>query len=104
MTADAASRARGRKLFQAHCAACHGMHGRGDGPAAAALDPKPTDLAAMANHHSDGDYAWKVANGRGAMPAWKGTLTEKQIWDVVNYIQQLGASAGPPAPAPRPHH
>jgi hypothetical protein len=25
----------------------------------------------MAAHHPDGDLAWKIANGRGAMPPWK---------------------------------
>jgi len=46
----------------------------------------------MAGHHPDGDYAWKIANGRGAMPAWSGSLTENQIWDLVNFIQSLGGS------------
>ncbi|MDH5513451.1 MAG: cytochrome c [Gammaproteobacteria bacterium] len=86
--ADGASLARGKKLFQANCASCHGPTGRGDGPAGAALNPKPVDLAAMAGQHPDGDYAWKIAEGRGAMPAWKAVLSEKQIWDVVNYLQQ----------------
>ena len=88
--ADRASLERGEKIFQANCVSCHGAHGRGDGPVAATLNPKPADLTAMAGHHPDGDYAWKIANGRGAMPAWKGNLTENQIWDVVNFIQRLG--------------
>lgn len=88
--ADAASLHRGKKLFEQYCAACHGPHGRGDGPAGATLNPRPVDLVAMAGHHTDGDYAWKIENGRGPMPAWKGTLTQDQIWDVVNYIQRLG--------------
>jgi high-affinity iron transporter len=40
--------ARGAAVYQAQCAACHGAEGRGDGPAAARLDPKPvafTDVA-----------------------------------------------------------
>ncbi|HET6756799.1 MAG TPA: c-type cytochrome [Burkholderiales bacterium] len=90
--ADAASIARGKALFEKYCATCHGKEGRGDGPAASALDPKPVDLVAMAGHHSDGDYAWKISNGRGAMPPWKGVLDEKQIWDVVNYVQDLGGA------------
>ena len=35
----------GARLFQAQCAACHGPRGHGDGPLAAALDPKPTTLS-----------------------------------------------------------
>jgi mono/diheme cytochrome c family protein len=45
----------------------------------------------MAGHHSDGDLAWKIGNGRGAMPAWKGVLTEREIWHLVNYIKNLPA-------------
>ena len=87
--ANNASRARGQKLFAANCASCHGVAGRGDGPAGAALSPKPADLAAMAGRHPDGDFAWKIANGRGPMPAWNGRLSEKNIWDLVNFIQGL---------------
>lgn len=89
VAADRVSRQRGRKLFSANCASCHGAKGRGDGPAGKALNPKPADLTAMAGQHPDGDFAWKIANGRGAMPAWKGTLKEHQIWDLVNYFQSL---------------
>lgn len=92
---SAASVARGQKLYAANCASCHGAQGRGDGPAGAALKPKPTDLAAMAGGHTDGDYAWKIAHGRGPMPAWKGVLTENQIWDAVNYIQGLAKPGAP---------
>lgn len=94
VAADAASIARGKKLFQANCASCHGARGKGDGPAGRALKPKPADLAAMAGRHPDGDFAWKIANGRGPMPAWKGTLSEAQIWDTVNFVQSLAAGNG----------
>ncbi len=87
--ADRASLARGRKLFQTNCAVCHGASGQGDGPAAAGLTPKPADLRVMAGEHPAGDLAWKIANGRAPMPAWKGTLSEAQIWDVVNYLKNL---------------
>mgnify|MGYP001599182569 CR=1 FL=1 len=89
VAASAASIVRGNKLFQANCASCHGAGGKGDGPAGVALMPKPADLTAMAGRHPDGDFAWKIAHGRGLMPAWKGALTENQIWDLVNYIQNL---------------
>ena len=87
--ANNASRARGKKLFAANCASCHGRAARGDGPAGAALNPKPADLTVMAGQHPDGDFAWKIAEGRGAMPAWKKALKDEQIWDLVNYIQGL---------------
>lgn len=89
VAADRASRQRGWKLFTANCASCHGASARGDGPAGAALNPRPADLTVMAGQHPDGDFAWKIANGRGPMPAWNGQLSEKNIWDLVNFIQGL---------------
>jgi mono/diheme cytochrome c family protein len=35
----------GAALFQQKCAMCHGADGKGDGPAAAALNPRPKDFA-----------------------------------------------------------
>jgi len=90
--ATPASQARGEALFQTHCAACHGEHGEGDGPAGANLSPKPANLKTMAAHHSDGDLAWKIAHGRDAMPGWKGSLKPKHIWDLVNHIRRLAGS------------
>ncbi len=87
--ADAASIDRGKKYYFQNCASCHGAKAMGDGPAAVALNPKPTNLVAMSGGHPDGDFAWKIANGRGSMPGWKTTLSENQIWDLVNYIQNL---------------
>jgi len=37
--------AAGKEKYDQICASCHGPGGKGDGPAAAALDPKPRDLS-----------------------------------------------------------
>jgi mono/diheme cytochrome c family protein len=83
--------ARGEAIYHYRCVACHGAGGQGDGPVAAALSAttRPTDLVAMVPHHTDGDLGWKIANGRGFMPQWKGVLSEEQIWDVINYLRAL---------------
>ena len=86
---DQASLDRGKQAFMTNCTSCHGATAKGDGPVGASLNPKPTDLTIMAGNHQDGDFEWKIANGRGAMPAWKTILNEKLRWDVVNYIQAL---------------
>ena len=86
---DSVSIERGKKAYFQYCSSCHGAKAMGDGPVAASLNPKPTNLVAMSGGHPDGDFAWKIANGRGAMPAWKTLINENQIWDLVNYIQQL---------------
>ncbi len=86
---DEDSIARGAKSYTTLCVSCHGEKALGDGVAGASLDPKPTNLKAMSGGHKDGDFAWKIANGRGAMAAWKTTLSENDIWDLVNFIQDL---------------
>ncbi len=89
VTDDNNSIARGAKLFQQHCANCHGRTAEGDGPAGMSLNPRPTNLQVMSGRHTDGDFAWKIKNGRGAMPAWAETLQDQDIWHLVNYIQSL---------------
>lgn len=38
------ARMQAKDMFSSRCAACHGPDGRGDGPGAANLDPKPRNL------------------------------------------------------------
>jgi len=42
------SPASGKQMYAAYCAVCHGLDGRGNGPAAVALKDHPTDLATLA--------------------------------------------------------
>lgn len=37
--------------YATHCASCHGASGRGDGPAAAGLTPRPADLTTISARH-----------------------------------------------------
>lgn len=79
----------GRKVAETNCTPCHGPGGKGDGPAAAALNPKPADWTSKkVQSETDGELFWKISNGRGAMPPWK-HLSEKERWQLVNYIRSL---------------
>jgi len=81
----------GKSLFNTNCAMCHGNTGRGDGPAGAALNPKPENLVGKeVQRQTDGDLFWKISEGRGAMPPWK-SLAEKDRWSLVQYIRSLAA-------------
>ena len=40
----------GQAIYSANCAQCHGSTGKGDGPWAAALDPKPADLTRLSQN------------------------------------------------------
>lgn len=47
-----------KAIYDAHCAVCHGPTGKGDGPAAAGLDPHPADLTTIARRNGGVfDYA-----------------------------------------------
>ena len=86
---DLESIARGGELYRANCTSCHGAGGRGDGPLAVTLSPPPADLARHIPLHPEGDTYIFIANGfpHTAMPAWAETLTELEIWDLVNFLR-----------------
>lgn len=82
----------GEATFQQTCAACHGPTGRGDGPAAAALEFKPADLRAdHVQGLSDGGLYYIVTHGRieRGMPAWEDALSEQTRWEIVRYLRTL---------------
>jgi len=71
------------------CTACHGDTGKGDGPGAAALNPKPADwTSAKVQQETDGCLFWKISTGRGAMPPWV-ALPENERWQIIHYIRTL---------------
>lgn len=90
---DSEAIAEGQALYQQNCVSCHGTTGKGDGPAASALDPKPVDLGLVQSTLSDGYLAWRITEGgmmepfRSVMPAWKGILNEDKTWKLIAYIR-----------------
>jgi mono/diheme cytochrome c family protein len=81
----------GANLFQTDCTACHGEHGLGDGPASLSLNPPPANLVKLSQNSADDFLFWKISTGveATAMPAWKGVLTDGQIWQVIAFIRTL---------------
>jgi mono/diheme cytochrome c family protein len=89
LPADAKTIEQGKKVAQVNCVSCHGAKGKGDGAAAAALNPKPADWTSKrVQAESDGEIFWKLSTGRGAMPSWK-FLPENDRWALVRYIRSL---------------
>jgi cytochrome c6 len=83
--------AHGKQIYLARCALCHGPEGKGDGAAAAGLNPKP-------RNHTDGTYMRSrtddqllevIHNGKGGMPAWGSVLSDQEIHDVLKYVRTL---------------
>jgi mono/diheme cytochrome c family protein len=93
VTPDASTLKDAKVLYMTNCAPCHGDKGKGDGPAAAALNPKPADhTSAALKNESDGSLFWKISEGRSPMPTYKTTFTPAQRWELVNYIRSLSKS------------
>ena len=100
-------------MYARYCASCHGVTGRGDGPAAPALSPPPTDLTksdlslAELMRVIDGRRTVR-AHGTAAMPVWGQVFEEtaedperrqrqtlRDVQAVAEYVRALGARTAP---------
>ena len=85
---NAAATQEGKKLFLQICAVCHGEKGKGDGVGGATLNPKPRNFTLeKTQNQADGDFFWKLSEGRPPMASYKAILTTNQRWQLVNYIR-----------------
>lgn len=83
---------KGKTLYQSYCTPCHGKNGKGDGPAAASLHPKPADhTSAAVQAESDGTLFYQISQGHTntAMAPFKADFHPDQIWAIINYIRTL---------------
>jgi cbb3-type cytochrome c oxidase subunit III len=95
--AAAGNDANGKKLFLTYCFLCHGTEGRGDGFAAKNLQVRPRNLTndAYMSTRTDEQLFEAISAGGAAfhgsiaMPYWRESLTEQQIWDLVAYVRIL---------------
>jgi copper transport protein len=87
---------RGRNLYLANCSSCHGLDGRGDGPAATGLLPSPGNLGDVVPGLSDGALNFRISYGMvgTAMPSFTGSLTQNDRWDLVNYLRRTWSEVG----------
>jgi cbb3-type cytochrome c oxidase subunit III len=82
----------GKKLYARHCASCHGPNGKGDGGMALS-GGTPSDLTDDAWDYgaTDGEIFVAIRDGVSSdMLAYKEKLSEKQIWQVVNFLRSIG--------------
>ena len=81
--------------FSNLCSTCHGPSGKGNGPAAVALNPKPRDFSDCKVMAKDSDeILFKAIKGGSQsigrspmMPSWGGALTDAQIHELVSYVR-----------------
>lgn len=91
----------GGNLYRTYCVVCHGDGGRGDGPGAASLDPRPANLAQ--GERIAGLAPFQVFNTvrlgvEGTGMAGFPQLTEQEVWDIAFFVKSLrGAGMDSPA-------
>jgi mono/diheme cytochrome c family protein len=84
LESDPDATAAGRKLFEQHCAECHGNTAEGGKKA-------PNLRAEEVQEATPGTLFWILTNGvvRRGMPVWS-KLPEPQRWQIVTYLKSLG--------------
>jgi thiosulfate dehydrogenase len=89
----------GIKLYAANCAVCHGAADAKPSNVARGLYQKPPQLAKDGvEDDPDGVTYWKVDHGIRftGMPAFGGTLTDQQLWQLSLFLKHMDGL--PPAP------
>jgi mono/diheme cytochrome c family protein len=81
---------RGRKVFNDHCAVCHGPIGNGVALLSHAYGAKPANLLSNeARAKPDGYIYGVIMRGKNAMPSYAGDLDESDRWAAVHYVRIL---------------
>ncbi|MGC8492273.1 MAG: c-type cytochrome [Syntrophobacteraceae bacterium] len=84
------SAATGKTLYTANCTICHGADGKGQGPAAMSLTPKPQDFTSKQfwqTPNIDTAVLDQIKNGKGQMPAFP-NLSKDEDQSILLYLKQ----------------
>jgi len=86
---DEAAIAEGEVLYTADCAACHGVKGDGDGPAATALPQRPSDFTDPGRWAATtaGEKAWLLKSGIPGTSMAPRDLEEDALWASLAFIE-----------------
>jgi mono/diheme cytochrome c family protein len=90
---DPELRAAGAACYREHCVICHGGPGVAPRPFALGMLPVPTNLAHSAASHPP-EWLYHVTR-KGVrmtgMPAWEYRLSDRSLWAVVAFLEELPA-------------
>ena len=111
--ADEKNLLEGAKVYKENCAVCHGLPGQSPTAIAGGMAPRPPHLFKGTGVTDDDEWEtyWKAEGGirMTGMPAFKGSLTETQIWQVTVLVKNADKISPavraelvgtPPTPAP----
>ncbi len=79
----------GKTAYKANCAGCHGANGIAQTEKARALKMDVRKLALQNSRKSKDEMITIIENGKGAMPAFKDSLSREQIVAIINYVMAL---------------
>ena len=79
----------GKRLYEEHCALCHGSAKEKLSPLREKFNPPVPQLIANVPEDEDAWVFWVTKHGARmtAMPSWSGILSDDQIWKVVAYVK-----------------
>lgn len=96
-TAAAVLAADGTAIYAERCATCHGDGGAGDGPASAALEPRPRNFrdASFWQGRTTEQLTQVVKAGKPGtmMPPFAGTLSDADVDAVVRHVESFRPAA-----------
>ena len=98
--AASTSAASGAKLFATNCTGCHGANGAGQSGIFPSLAANPyvsgdaKRLIRTVKYGLTGKIVVKGVKYDGVMPAWRGSLSDAQIADVITYIRTTWGNKG----------
>ena len=87
-----AAEGRGERLFQHNCAFCHAADGTGRNWIGSFLEPRPRDLTEpVIAQMNDQRLRETIRDGISgtSMPAWKYSLSDSEIGDIIAYVRRL---------------
>lgn len=102
VASSAAAIVAGAKLYTQHCAMCHGSGVGAPNALAKGLYIRPPQFAKHGvDDDPEGETYWKIEHGIRftAMPSYKGSLTEEQIWQLTYFMKNLPDHLPPEAQA-----
>jgi mono/diheme cytochrome c family protein len=108
----------GAEMYGAYCAVCHGLNGKGNGPAAPALKQMPSDLTQLSKKNGGKFPDFQIANviqgdsvqpahGSRDMPMWgdvfrslqrNDALVKLRVHNLTDYILSLQQGVEAPRP------